>query len=146
MVFPSKWYGYEIVWDGNLYFCPTTSYHSITITQRYDTSTIPYHLPHLLPSHLTHHDKTQGFTWRRSRHLDGMVEKTHFLGGLPSLSMGWDRSPVYGNGMGWKLQCVMGRETSSAGMGWETSGAGTGWYMTRDKNCWDGNGIEWGAT
>ena len=45
-------------WDGNLYFCPTTSYHPITITQLSDTSTIPYHLPQLLPSHPTHHDKT----------------------------------------------------------------------------------------
>ena len=45
-------------WDGNLYFCPTTSDHPITITQLSDTSTIPYHLPQLLPSHPTHHDKT----------------------------------------------------------------------------------------
>ena len=29
--------------------------------------------------------------------------------------------------------------------GWETSGAGRGWYMTRDKNCWDGDRIEWGG-
>ena len=45
-------------WDGNLYFCPTTSYHPITITQLSDISTKPYHLPQLLPSHPTHHDKT----------------------------------------------------------------------------------------
>ena len=33
-------------------------------------------------------------------------------------------------------------------MGWKTSvcGDGMGWYMTRDKNCWDGDGIEWGVT
>ena len=30
-------------------------------------------------------------------------------------------------------------------MGWETSGAGIGWVMTRDKKCWDGDGIEWGV-
>ena len=40
----------------------------------------------------------------------------------------------------------MGWETSSSGIGWETSGAGMEWYMTRDKNCWDGDGIEWGVT
>ena len=46
-------------WDGNLYFCPTTSYHPITIIQLSDTSTIPYHLPpQLFPSHPTHHDKS----------------------------------------------------------------------------------------
>ena len=38
------------------------------------------------------------------------------MGGLPSLPMGWDQSPVDGNGMGW-----------------ETSGAGMEWYMTPDK-------------
>ena len=31
-------------------------------------------------------------------------------------------------------------------IGWETSGAGMGWCMTDDKNCWDGDGIEWGVT
>ena len=31
------------------------------------------------------------------------------------------------------------------GMEGETSGAGMGWYMTRDKNCWDGDEIEWGS-
>ena len=45
-------------WDGNFYFCSTTSYHPITITQLSDTSTIPYHLPQLLRSHPTYHDKT----------------------------------------------------------------------------------------
>ena len=45
-------------WDGNLYFYPTTNNHPITITQLSDTSTIPYHLPQLLPSHPTHHDET----------------------------------------------------------------------------------------
>ena len=107
----------------------------------------------------------QGFTWRRSCHLDGMVEppQAEFFLGLPSLSMGWDQSPVDGNGMGWKLICVvmgwdgkfmvLGWENSSAGMGWngkllvwETSGAGIGWYMTRDKICWEGDGVEWGVT
>ena len=58
MVFPSKWDGNGMGWDGNLYFCPTTSYRPITITRFSDTSTIPYHLPQLLPSHPTHHDKT----------------------------------------------------------------------------------------
>ena len=56
MVFPSKWDG--MGWDGNLYFYPTTSYHPITITQLYDISTRPYHLPQLLPSHPTRHDTT----------------------------------------------------------------------------------------
>ena len=45
-------------YSNNLYFCTATSYHPITITQLSDTSTIPYHLPQLLPSHLTHHVKT----------------------------------------------------------------------------------------
>ena len=27
----------------------------------------------------------------------------------------------------------------------KTSGAGMGWYMTRDKNHWDGDKIEWGS-
>ena len=41
-----------------LFSCPTTSYQPITITQRSDTSTIPYHRPQLLSSHPIHHDKT----------------------------------------------------------------------------------------
>ena len=40
-----------------------------------------------------------------------MVEKNPpqagFRGGVPSFSMGWDISPVDGNGMGLKLLCVM---------------------------------------
>ena len=58
MVFPSEWDGNGMGWDGNLYFCPTTSFHPITITQLSDTSTIPYYFPQLLPYHPTHHDKT----------------------------------------------------------------------------------------
>ena len=55
--------------------------------------------------------------------------------------MGWDKSPVDGNGMGWKLLCVVMRWDV---MGWESSGAGMGWYMTRDNNRLDGDGIEGG--
>ena len=40
-------------------------------------------------------------------HLDGMVDKSWVFGGLPSFLMGWDQSPVDGNGMGWKLMCVV---------------------------------------
>ena len=39
----------------------------------------------------------------------------------------------------------MGWDGNLLVLGWETSGAGIGWYMTRDKNCWDGDGIEWGV-
>ena len=44
--------------------------------------------------------------------LGGMVEKSppqqaDFFGGLTSLLMGWDQSSVDGNGMGWKLLCVV---------------------------------------
>ena len=41
----------------------------------------------------------------------GMVEKSppqaEKLLGLPLLSMGWDQSPVDGNGVGRKLLCVV---------------------------------------
>ena len=56
--------------DGNLYLCPTTSYRPMTITQLSDTSTIPYHLPQLLPSHPTHHDET-------SYHLNTIPSVSH---------------------------------------------------------------------
>ena len=68
--------------------------------------------------------------------------------------MGWDQSPVDGNGMGWKLMGMGmgwdgmgwdGKLLCWGGMEWETSGAGMGWYMARDKNCWDGDEIEWGS-
>ena len=65
--------------------------------------------------------------------------------------MGSDQSPVDGNGMGWKLLCmVMGWDGMAnfqcwGGMEWETSGAGMGWYIARDKNGWDGDEIEWGS-
>ena len=46
-----------------------------------------------------------------------------------------------GDEMGWD---GMGKFWCWHGMGWETSGAGMGLYMTRDKNCLDGDGIEGG--
>ena len=49
------------------------------------------------------------------------------------------------DGMGWETSGA-GMRWHGIGMGWETSGAGMGWYMTRDKNCWDGDGVEWGVT
>ena len=65
----------------------------------------------------------QGFTWRRSRHLDGMVEKSppqaDFFMELPSLLTGWDQSSADGDGMGWKLLCVM--------MGWDDTFLVLGW-------------------
>ena len=46
-----------------------------------------------------------------------------FLLGLPSLSMGWDQSPVDHNGMGWKLLCVMmERDGKFMVLGWDGMG------------------------
>ena len=90
------------------------------------------------------------------RHLNGMIEKSpphDFLGGLPLLEMGWDQSPVDGNGMGWKLLCVvrgwdgmgwdgMGWETSSARMGWDGKLLVLGWDGMGNFWCWDWMGYD----
>ena len=105
---------------------------------------------------------------------NGLVKMAIFLTGLYvatplgcygrflSLSMGWDQSPVDGNEMGWKLRCVvMGWDGKFlvlvlgwdgkilVVLGWDGMGNfryWMEWYMTRDSNCWDGDGIVWRVT
>ena len=49
--------------------------------------------------------------------------------------MGWDQSPVDGNGMGSKLSCVV--------MGWDGKLLVLGWDAMGNFKCWDGTGNFW---
>ena len=64
-----------------------------------------------------------------------MVEKNLIFLGVTITFNGWDQSPVDGNGMGWKLLCVV---RGWDGMVWYGKLLVLGWYEMGNLWCWDG--------